>query len=186
MPDLQTEIFTKVVPKMRLNDLNFDDDANATVEVVNEQAAANVTEAVWRYVRDNPGCTSAEIGRNVDGLNGGVTTRIAQLKKKGYIRATDDWPMKLYVDKPYAPLPKEARIENMMKAREKWLETKANKPKIKKVRGRPRKEATAHKAPNSSSWSGPKPKESRVVDLNNMSIVEARKLYDELKQIFGG
>ena len=177
MPDLQTEIFTKVVPKMRLNDLKFDDDANTTVEVVDEQAAANVTEAVWRYVRDNPGCTSAEIGRNVDGLNGGVTTRIAQLKKKGYIRATDDWPMKLYVDKPYAPLPREVRIENMMKAREKWLETKANKPKVKKVRGRPRKEVKA--APAST------PKPSRVVDLNNLSIVEARKLYDELKQIFG-
>lgn len=178
MSDLQTEIFTKVLPKMKtLNELKFDDDVGATVEVATEPDAANVTDAIWRYVRDNPGCTSADIGRNVDGLNGGVSTRINQLKSKGYVRATDDWPMKLYVAKEYAPLTKEQRTANMMAAREKWLEAARSKPKVKKVRGRPRKEVKAAPAPT--------PKPSRVVDLNNLSIVEARKLYDELKQIFG-
>jgi hypothetical protein len=178
MSDLQTEIFTKVLPKMKLNELKFDDDADATVEVQAEQPTNNVTERIWRFIRDNPGCTSGDINKSEPDNAGGVSTRIAQLKLKGYVRGTDEYPMKLYVAKQYTGTSAEDKIARMNAARAAKLENLNNKSaKTKKKRGRPTKESMQQPV---------QAKPSRVVDLNNLSIVEARKLYDELKQIFGG
>ena len=178
MSDLQTEIFTKVLPKMKLNELKFDDDADATVEVQAEQPTKNVTERIWRFIRDNPGCTSGDINKSEPDNAGGVSTRIAQLKLKGYVRGTDEYPMKLYVTKQYTGTSAEDKIARMNAARAAKLENLKNKPpKVKKKMGRPAKATLQQPA---------QAKPSRVVDLNNLSIVEARKLYDELKQIFGG
>lgn len=178
MSDLQTEIFTKVLPKMKLNELKFDDDVGATVEVVTEEPSNNVTERIWRFIRDNPGCTSGDIAKHEPDNAGGVSTRINQLKLKGYVRGTDEYPMRLYAEKQYAGTSKEDKVARMNAARIAKLENLKKKPaKAKKKRGRPTKESMQQPV---------QAKPSRVVDLNNLSIVEARKLYDELKQIFGG
>lgn len=179
MSDLQTEIFTKVLPKMKLNELKaYDDDGEATVEVAAEAPTDNVTERIWRFIRDNPGCTSGDINKHAPHTAGGISTRINQLRVKGYIRSTDDYPMKLYVAKLYTGTTKEEQVARMNAARTVKLEGLKNKPpKAKKKMGRPTKAATQQPVQT---------KPSRVVDLNNLSIVEARKLYDELKQIFGG
>jgi hypothetical protein len=178
MSDLQTEIFTKVLPKMKLNELKFDDDVDATVEVEVEQPSKNVTERIWRFIRDNPGCTSGDIAKNEPDNAGGVSTRINQLKIKGFVRGTDEYPMRLYIEKQYTGTSKEDKVARMNAARAAKLGNLKNKPpKVKKKMGRPTKQVMQQPA---------QAKPSRVVDLNNLSIVEARKLYDELKQIFGG
>ncbi len=179
MSDLQTEIFTKVLPKMKLNELKaYDDDGEATVEVAAEEPTNNVTERIWRFIRDNPGCTSGDVTKHEPNNAGGVYTRINQLRLKGYIRSTDEYPMRLYVVKPYTGTTKEEQVARMNAARTAKLENLKNKPpKPKKKMGRPTKAAMQQPVQT---------KPSRVVDLNNLSIVEARKLYDELKQIFGG
>jgi hypothetical protein len=178
MSDLQTEIFTKVLPKMKLNELKFDDDVGATVEIEVEQPTKNVTERIWRFIRDNPGCTSGDIGKSDPDNAGGISTRINQLKMKGFVRGTDEYPMRLYVEKQYTGTSKEDKVARMNAARAAKLGNLKNKPpKVKKKMGRPTKESMQQPVQT---------KPSRVVDLNNLSIVEARKLYDELKQIFGG
>lgn len=188
MSDLQTEIFTKVLPQMqKLNQLKFDDDAEATVEVVDtaqeDGAEGSVTQIVWNYIRDNPGCTSRDITASMGGRSG-ISTRINQLRARGFINTTFDvFPHTHTVTSDeYRAITKQEKKELLFAGRAKWAQ--GLKDAKKKKRGRPAKAAEAKPAKPVEPVA-PAPKPSRVVDLNNLSIVEARKLYDELKQIFG-
>jgi len=185
MADLQTEIFTKVLPKMQqLNNLTFDDDPdtgpNHTVEVVSETSTTNMTALVWEFVSKHPRCSVKEIAAHL-GNDKGVSTRVNQLRDRGFI-TTDysEFPQRHSVtDKLYAVPTREEQTARMVAARAVWL--KNVKQRQKKAKAKAKVEPTkAVAAP------APDTKPTRVVDLNNLSIVEARKLYDELKQIFGG
>jgi hypothetical protein len=186
MADLQTEIFTKVLPKMQsLTNLNFDDDANAeaTTQVETAQPVLSITERIWRFIAANPNCTAKDITAVVKD-DKGVATRINQLRSRGFVVTNyAEFPHRHSVGKPYQSTTKEERTARMMEARAVWeknmLERRDTKPK--KKMGRP-VGSTKTRAVEAAPVARP----TRVVDLNNLSIVEARKLYDELKQIFGG
>lgn len=160
MADLQTELFTKVLPKMKLNELKFDDDVGTTqeVQVQTEKPTTNQSEIIWRYIRDNPGCSAGEI-TGVDDKNN-VATRIRQLVKRGIVRQDRSvFPMTNYVvGDVYKTIDVNTRVERMNAARK-------NKKKL-------------------SSAPVAKPKSINILDT--MSVVEARALYDQLKKIFGG
>lgn len=180
MSDLRTEIVTKVLPKMQsLTNLTFDDDPNATVQVADVPLATNMTDQIWRFVKANPSSTVKDISNHI-GDDKGVSTRINQLRNRGYIKTDfSTFPHRHSVDKEYTGVNKEERTARMLAARAVWaknLQGKLPKNKPKKPMGRP-----PHAKP-----AAPAVKPSRVVDLNNLSIIEARKLYDELKHIFGG
>ena len=100
MADLQTEIFRKVLPQMRLNELKFDDDVGTTTEikVETEKATTNQTELLWRYIRDNPGSSASDVTK-AKGITDykNVATRINQLAKRGVLRQdTNEHPIKNY------------------------------------------------------------------------------------------
>ena len=165
MADLQTELFTKVLPKMKLNELKFDDDVETTAEVKVEtdKPTKNQTELIWRYIRDNPGCSARDITCVDDYKN--VATRINQLVKRGAVRQDKTtYPIGNYViGDTYKVIDKETRIKMMRAARG-----------MKKAKGNTKE--VAKKVTTKSS--------SNILD--GLSVVEARALYDQLKKIFGG
>jgi hypothetical protein len=178
MADLQTEIFRKVLPQMRLNELKFDDDVGTTTEikVETEKETTNQTELLWRYIRDNPGSSASDV-TNAKGITDykNVATRINQLAKRGVLRQdTSDHPIKNYVvDKFYPRISKDEKLARMNAARATLLDKRARgegKPKKVKKMGRPI--GSGKPTPNSI--------------IKAMSVLEARELYDQLKQIFGG
>jgi predicted transcriptional regulator len=175
MADLQTEIFRKVLPKMKLNELKFDDDINATVEVTVEEDTTNQTEIIWRFIRDNPGCAARDVAANKaipDYKN--VATRINQLVKRGLVTQDKEaFPIKNYVvGDEYPKCSQEDKLKKMRAARQKNLASPSKTKKKNKV-GRPLKVIK-------------KPQEAKANILDTMSVVEARALYDQLKKIFGG
>lgn len=152
----------------QLNDLTFDD--QVTTDASAEPPPASITEQVWRFIRDNPNCSSGEATRGCNN-DKGVSTRINQLRQRGYIE-TDFLasPNTHTVAKTYTGVTKEERTAMMLAARAEWEKKQAAKK-------------------SASKQQTPRKVEARtmsVIDLNNVSIVEARKLYDELKKIFGG
>lgn len=171
MADLQTEIFKKVLPKMRLNQLTFDDDVNTQeVHIEVEQPTTNQTELIWRFIRDNPGSTASEVARsNIISDSGNVATRITQLVKRGIVRQDKTvHPAKNYTTTVgYKSISMEERIQRMNAAR------KDGTKKPKKIKVVKRKVA-------------PQVQASQGNILDTMSVVQARALYDQLKQIFGG
>lgn len=178
MADLQTEIFTKVLPKMQqLNNLTFDDgpDASTEVVVIDEDPPASETERIYRFVRDNPGSRSSVVAAGCPGIRAdGVSTRLNQLSKRGLIKKEGRYPALYTVTgAPYVVMTEEMRVSNMLNARSqrKHLGRSKKKPA-------PEVQVAPVAAPTPAIQVTP-------VDLNNLSIVEARKLYDELKQIFG-
>jgi hypothetical protein len=178
MADLQTEIFRKVLPQMRLNELKFDDDVGTTTEikVETEKETTNQTELLWRYIRDNPGSSASDVTK-AKGITDykNVATRINQLAKRGVLRQdASEHPIKNYVvDATYPRISKDEKLARMNDARAKLLAKRARgegKPKKVKKMGRP--VGSGKPTPNSI--------------INSMSVLEARALYDQLKQIFGG
>jgi hypothetical protein len=180
MSDLQTEIFTKVLPKMQsLTNLTFDDGPDATVEVVSEAFTTNITAMVWEFISKHPKCSVKDISAHI-GDDKGVSTRVNQLRSRGYIETDySEFPHRHSVtSKPYATTTREEKTARLMAARAIWAKNVGMRKQEKaKAKAKPKKEVAAPK---------PEARPTRVVDLNNLSIVEARKLYDELKQIFGG
>ena len=94
MPDLQTELFKKVLPKMNsmtkqqpdsLDNLSFDDGPGDAPE-----QSTNLSRSIWEYVQTHPGCTSTQI-RDQMGLSGdSVSTRLTQMFKRGWFSRTQD------------------------------------------------------------------------------------------------
>ena len=157
-----------------LNNLTFDDNAQPADVVVVEAPTqiANMTELVWNYVRDNPGATAGEVKRGLGG-HIDVSTRLVQLRHRGYIKTDmSGFPHRHSVDNPFVST-HEDRTERLLAARKKWLAENKKKKKAKQLA-------------KVKEQSAPAPAPKANVDLQFMSVLEARKLYDELKQIFGG
>jgi hypothetical protein len=187
MADLQTEIFTKVLPKMQqLNNLKFDDDVGTTPEIVEvEGPPATKLETVWQFVRDNPRCKVSDVIAGCPNLAVGTPSSLLnQLHTRGYLSKEGRYPA-LYTitDLPYKSMTKEERVSALLSVRN-----------LRKSLGRPtdkERAAKAAKAAKAVKTKKPAPEpvaptvQVTPVDLNTLSIVQARKLYDELKQIFG-
>ena len=181
MPDIQTEIFTKVLPKMQLNNLNFDDDVGTqqTVTVETSDKSLSVMQQIWEFVSVNPGLTAGEIYKRMDGqTHTGISTRLNQLLKANKLMRTkkpDESYRWFSIGDTYPSMDKRASLALAVKARQEKLARKA-KAKAKKVA-----KAVAPQA------AAPTPTNTWDVDamLSKMSITQARGMYDALKKIFG-
>lgn len=182
MPDIQTEIFTKVLPKMKLNDLTFDDDVGTqqTVTVETSDKSLSVMQQIWEFIHAHPGLTGGQIYKQMDGnTQAGISTRLNQLLKANKLMRTkkpDESYRWFSIGDSYPRMDKSDSLVLAVKARKEKLErkAKAKAKRLAKVDATP--QLNVRVPPN--AWD---------VDamLSRMSITQARGMYDALKKIFG-
>lgn len=197
MSDLRTELFTKVLPKMQsLTQLNFDDPEQPVVE-----ASTKMTnnEMIFLWIKEHPASYVKDICAAFVGKidYGSVQSQVHTLAGRGILhRAECSTTGKLMYSAAVDSYPRTARAKSiaiMQAAREKIGKEemarrireghKANRQAEAETKLEPTKRKVVlikrRVAP-------PEPAVAVTpVDLNTLSIVQARKLYDELKQIFG-
>lgn len=203
MSDLRTELFTKVVPKMQsLSNLNFDDPEQPLVPPL-EHVTNN--ELIFNWVKEHPACYGKDVARALSDKisEQSVLSQLFNLTERKllhkavcsttgfliYSTAVDSYPRS---NKAY-------RVKKMHEARSKMTPEEISR-RISEGHKR-NKLAEAEKQlevvqqvavqkPEQKAKAKSKPTPAPAVqvtpvDLNTLSIVQARKLYDELKQIFG-
>lgn len=156
MPDLKSEL-------KKLEALKFGDDGDTNVVTLPSAAAdeqLGISETFFNLIRDNPGCNRNRLITLADNAGVGRSSSpslLTQFVKRGLIRTVDSAGGLTYFTVSQ-----------------------------KYVRGYIKQAKRSKKA---DKVAAPKavPQDTSVQDLlNNMSIVKARALYDELKKIFGG
>lgn len=188
MPDIQTA-FQIALAKTKAHipttiPADWDDEnPNAPIEVATTKGSAampksffsvtnNVTRETFNHVRDNPGQPRSHAVQALEKrgfLPKSTTSLLSQMLRQDLIREVQGL---LYVQAPeYRPL----------KAKAKAQEVVAEKP-VMKEKAKPRPTSIpAAEAPVqiNAAWDAD-------TLLNNLSIKQARALYDELRKIFGG
>ena len=182
MPDIQTEIFTKVLPKMKLNDLTFDDDVGTqqTVTVETSDKSLSGMQQIWEFIHVNPGLTASEIYKQMDWQTyTGISTRLNQLLKANKLMRTkkpDESYRWFSIGDSYPIMDKRTSLALAVKARQEKLARKA-KAKANRVAKADATPQVDVRAPT-NTWD---------IDmmLSKMSITQAKGMYDALKKIFG-
>lgn len=201
MSDLRTEIFTKVLPKMQsLTNLNFDDPEQPEVPATPEKLTNN--ELIFNWVKEHPASYVKEICTAVaDDINyDSVQSQVHALSTRGILhKAKCSTTGKFIYSAAVDAYPRNARTEAINKMNE--ARRKLGKDEMarriseghkanKKVEAEKQLEPTKRKVVLIKRRVNPPTEVAPTVqvtpvDLNKLSIVQARKLYDELKQIFG-
>jgi hypothetical protein len=160
MPDLKSEL-SKVITSWN-TDMPT---TNTTPTTINGRAVkTNSTRTTFNYVRDNPGLTSTEATNALHKMGvprGSSTSLLSIMVGRGNLRKAADGKL-FAVQREYVPIKK----------------TKSKAPPPAVVAVAPPKPVEPTPQIN-SEW-------DVEVMLNNLSIKQARALYDELRKIFGG
>jgi len=197
MSTLRAELLTKVIPKMQsLTQLNFDDPDQPLIE---EQTKLTNNEMIFNWIKEHPASYVKDVCNALDGKieYNSVQSQVHALSERGILhKAECSSTGKLMYSAAMDAYPRSPRMKAVAKMQE-------GRAKIGKEE-MARRIAEGHKA-NKAVEVAPK-REIRIVsrttgqqispkpaptvqvtpvDLNTLSIVQARKLYDELKQIFG-
>jgi predicted SPOUT superfamily RNA methylase MTH1 len=136
----------------------------------------NVTRVTFDYVRDNPGKTRIEVAKALEKMGykpGSVSSLLGQMIKQGMMRESAHL---LYVTiNEYTPI-KGSKVLKAMAAKPQEQQRKV----VKLVNTRTGEVLNPTPAPQiNAAWDA-------ETLLNNLSIKQARALYDELRKIFGG
>ena len=190
MSDLRTELFTKVLPKMQsLTNLTFDDPEQPETNKLSNN------ELIFNWIKEHPAsyakdiCSALVDEISYDSVQSQIhALAVREILHKVKCSSTGKYMYSVAVD----AYPRSGRTESVAKMNE--ARAKLGKEEIG------RRIAEGHKA-NKKAEAEKKvvmikrrvnpPTEVNPtvqvtpVDLNKLSIVQARKLYDELKQIFG-
>ncbi len=186
MPDLQTEIFKKVLPNM--SNLKFDDPGGEQ-EVIVETASQNtsVAKSIWEYVKAHPNQTLAPIVKAFPDIERtGISTRLTQMRKRGNIIATPSAKGFLYSvsSDTYSALSRTEALAKAQEARQAKRKQRQIRAHVKAAKSKAMKPTAP--APKAVARPEATPRTSVASLLDTMSIVQARELYDQLKKIFGG
>jgi hypothetical protein len=133
----------------------------------------NVCRTTFDYVRDNPGKTRVEVAKALEQQGfkpGSVSSLMGQMLKQGVMRESAHL---LYVTtNEYTPLKSTKALKALA------AKPQAQQRKVVKIVNT-RTGEVVNPRPEISTWN--------VTDqLNSMSIVQARLMYDALRKIFGG
>lgn len=165
MPDLQTELRTKVLPELDLSTLNFDDEPDTsrpTQASTVKEPVMTTSRATFEFIQAHPGqYTRSEIGRQLAAQGHTLTSVIAlitQMMRCGMVGRSDNGGLIPLVDH-YSPVRTPA--------------------KAKRKPGRPRTRVLPTIAAPVSTPAATK------INIDDLKLSEARALYDELKKIFG-
>ena len=201
MSDLKTELLTKVVPKMQtLNNLTFDDPEQPLVTETPEILSNN--ELIFDYVKEHPACYGADVAKHFTGRisSSSVLSQIHTMSRRGlfhkvkcsstghlmYSAAVDKYPRAKSTERTARLLAAIAKMTPEERgARIKEGHRKAKLKQAEKQIAEKKKKIVLIKKSTGEQVSPPPAVQVTPVDLNTLSIVQARKLYDELKQIFG-
>lgn len=188
MPDIKTALeqaLSKAQTRAQLPAEWDDEGGAAVIESITTQAKEatmpkqffvttnNVTRITFDYVRDNPGKTRKEVAVALQAQgfkNSSVTSLLGQMVKQGVMR--ENAQLLYTTTNEYAPLKSSKKLALL------------NKPQAPvKAAAKPRPPfipVPAEAAPQiNAAWDA-------ETLLNNLSIKQARALYDELRKIFGG
>lgn len=189
MPDIKTALqnaLSKAAPAPQIPVAWDDEGADAAIENITTQAKEatvpkiyfqttnNVTRSTFNYVKNNPGNTRTQIvaALGLQGFNSSSTTSlVAQMLKQGHMRETNGAVFAAQAE--YTPL-KTSRKKEQEKPTQPVVHIKNEKP----TRAYDRNSDTPSIQIN-AAWDAD-------TLLNNLSIKQARALYDELRTIFGG
>ena len=162
--------------------------AHVTPSKVRFVPTVGVSEAVFNYVRDNPGKSRTEIIKTLvsQGFKeSSVSSLIGQYLRMDYVFKDSDGKYRTAF-KDYKPLPSTKRqiaYWNAKQAAAKGKRTPAPKT-ITLVTKKPKPEAAGIAALKADT--APQIAPISQFDIENMPIKQARALYDELKKLFGG
>jgi hypothetical protein len=136
----------------------------------------NVTRITFEYVRDNPGKTRIEVAKALEKQGfkpGSVSSLLGQMLKQNMMRESAHL---LYaMTNEYTPI-KGSKAMKALAAKPQEQQRKI----VKLVNPNTGKVLNSTPTPQiNSAWDA-------EVMLNNLSIKQARALYDELRKIFGG
>ena len=203
MPDLQTEIFTKVLPTLRhnekettmqsLDNLEFDDETDTSDTAVAQASQIDTTNVVTHRIVDyfvRQGSSDARTCAAALGLDrADISTRITQLMKRGYIvklskRSLDSYTVYQWAGKPYSVVTREEAMRRAIAARHVNRHKAASKPTSKAVhtalaKARAAKAAKKNSVPTTAPITG-------QININELPLSVARDLYDQLRKVFGG
>jgi hypothetical protein len=194
MSDLRTELFTKVLPKMQsLTNLTFDDPDQPM-----EPAVLTNNELIFNWVKEHPASYSSNV---VAGFRGRITessvvsqlytmanrkvlhkAKCSSTGKFMYSAAMDEYPRAARADIVAKMQAARAKLGKEEMARRIAEGHKANRAAEAETKLEPTKKKVVLIKRRVTE---PPAVTVTPVDLNTLSIVQARKLYDELKQIFG-
>jgi hypothetical protein len=186
MPDIQTALSNAL--KTTINNWEKDDMQTTQTNTQTQGkkffgVTNNVTRATFDYLKKNPNLTSAEICADMEKLGykeSSVGSLLAQFAKQG-LAERDDRGRYITIVPEYRPL----------KAKKKTL-TIVPKPVEAKRKYEKRSEGIAALQPDASEMPAPKRfvtlVRSKTPDdiLKDMTVFQARELYDYLKKMFGG
>ena len=208
MSDLRTEIFTKVLPKMQsltkpteLSNLNFDDPDQPMAATPETPEILTNNELIFNFVKNHPACYGATVAKAFEGRinNQSVLSQVHTMSRRGLFHkvkcSTTGWLMYSVAVDAYPraqPTESTARLLAAMakmtpEERSKRIREGHRKSKLKQAEQKlaEKKKIVLVKKTTGEQVSPPPAVTVPPVDLNTLSIVQARKLYDELKQIFG-
>lgn len=216
MSDLRTELFTKVIPKMQeLNKLNFDDPEQPEVPATKLATGApwpkpdpepepvtelTNNERIFEWIKEHPAAEGTAVATAFIGKisYSSVMAQVYAMSKRGLLHkvkssSTGNMMYSVAVDKYPRPVPTE-KTARLIKGR---VALGTDEIRRRMAEGHIRNQEETDKVVSPSKKkivlrkkepvAAPTPTvQVTPVDLNTLSIVQARKLYDELKQIFGG
>ena len=135
----------------------------------------NVTRITFDYVRDNPGKTRKEVAVALEAQGfktSSVTSLLGQMVKQGVVR--ENAQLLYTTTNEYAPLKSSKKLALLNKPQA------PQRKVVKIVSTRTKETLNPTPAPQiNAAWDA-------ETLLNNLSIKQARALYDELRKIFGG
>lgn len=159
MPDLKTEM-AKVIDEWNKPE--------TTMTTPHQKITNNVTRATFNKIAENPGATRADVVAmlSADGYKlSSTTSLLTQMLARGNIRSLNG---KLFTNQnEYKPMERITPIKRRAKK-----DTPPDVPEVDFGNTEPAPQINA-------AWDAD-------TLLNNLSIKQARALYDELRKIFGG
>lgn len=186
MPDIQTALANAL--KTTINNWEKDDMQTTQTNTQGKKVFGvtnNVTRATFDYVKHHPNETSAEICASMERMgykSSSVGSLLAQFAKQG-LAERDDRGRYITIVPEYRPLKAKKKILTIVP---KPVETRVTRKYEK------RSEGIAALQPDASEMPSPKRfvtlVRSKTPDdiLKDMTVFQARELYDYLKKMFGG
>lgn len=179
MPDLKTELTTKVLPVINnLDELSFED---------NDKETDSVVKQVFDCVKQYGPCTAGFVGSKLNLEPNNIHVRLRSLLDRGFLQRADSTAGYLYVaiQKEYKVMSSAERVAKMNERRQALKDAGLLKRRKKKKDAAP-----AARRHDVMSYPTPKAPPTPAADdmetfINSLTVADAIKLRNKLNEMFG-
>ena len=183
MPDLKTELTTKVLPVINnLDDLSFDDKSSTP---------DSKTKQVFDCIKQYGPCTADTVASKLGIEPGGVHARLRSLCQRQFIQRAKNQPgpyLYAAIQKEYVVMSR-GEIISLMNERRNELKAAGTPLKRKKKLVRPlverRHDVMSHPTPKAPPAPTPSPTDDIDTFINSLTVADAVKLRNKLNEMFG-